>query len=90
MPMDLQLLRNKLEIADYASFITGDTLIGGQVDSVDTAIGGKLLKKTFSIEIKKDILIIEYSQHQVPLEKEFTSVNLLVDFVRKEFPIKSE
>lgn len=87
--MNIDEIKKKLEGMGYLSFISSGSLIVGQMDSYDTDLECMLLKGTFSIDVKNDRIILEYSEAAISKEKEFVSFEEFSDFIKINFPISN-
>ncbi len=86
--MDLEKIKIEVESLGYASFITSNSLTVGQEDGYDSQLNCRLLKNSFGVEIRKDLIIVDYAIGQIPVEKKFKTIEELIKFVRQVFPIE--
>ena len=64
-------------------------LVVGQKTDFDKKLGVNILKNSFSIHFPKEgKYLVEYFVGQMPKEKQFTSDEDLLDFIKQEFPAK--
>ncbi|NML70851.1 hypothetical protein HHL23_13760 [Chryseobacterium sp. RP-3-3] len=83
----LEKIKIEVESIGYASFISSNSLTVGQEDGYDSQLNCRLLKNTFGIEVRNNLLIVDYAIGQIPVEKEFKTIKELLKFVRQVFPI---
>ena len=86
--MNLEKIKTEVESLGYTSFIASNSLTVGQIDGHDSQLNCMLLKSTFGIEIKKKLFVVDYAIGQIPVEKEFKTIEELIDFVKEVFPIE--
>jgi hypothetical protein len=86
--MDLEKIKIEVESLGYLSFINSNSLTVGQEDGFDAQLNCKLLKNCFGIEIRNNLFIVDYAIGQIPVEKEFKTIEELLKFVRQVFPIE--
>ncbi|WP_294230347.1 hypothetical protein [uncultured Chryseobacterium sp.] len=86
--MDLEKIKTEVESLGYYSFITSNSLTVGQDDGYDSQLNCRLLKNAFGVEIRKDLIIVDYAIGQIPVEKEFKTIEELLKFVRQVFPLE--
>jgi hypothetical protein len=46
------------------------------------------MQNAFGVEIRKDLIIVDYAIGQIPVEKEFKTIEELLKFVRQVFPLE--
>ncbi len=85
--MNLENIKERLELEGYTVFISLDTLIGGEVSGRDEQLNFDLLGNTFSVEIKNNKITVDYATAQVPKEKEFTSIEDAIQFIKEVRPL---
>lgn len=87
--MNIQEIKSELETEGYLVMLSKDgLLIAGQEDGYSDILKCKMMKNTFGVEIRKDLIIIDYAIGQIPVEKEFKTIEELLKFVRQVFPIE--
>lgn len=87
--MNINLIKEKLESIGYLTILdkTGFLIVGQ--DSGDISeLGWKLLKETFGVKSKDNKIILDYAIGQIPVEKEFTTIEAMLDFVKEVFLIE--
>ncbi len=88
--MKIEEIKTELETEGYTVITLNDgSLTIGQIDGFDKELGLKMLKNAFGIYIKNNNAIIDYAIGQIPIEKEFGTIEELLDFIREVFPIES-
>jgi hypothetical protein len=85
--MNLENIKEKLELEGYTAFISQNTLIGGEINGRDEQLEFDLLGNTFSLEIKNHKIIVDYSLAQTPKEKEFTNLEEAINFIKEARPL---
>lgn len=87
--MNLKKIKTELEAEGYLAMLSkNELLIVGQEDGVDKELGWKMMKNAFGVEIRKDLIIVDYAIGQIPVEKEFKTIEELLKFVRQVFPLE--
>lgn len=84
--MNLEIIKERLESEGYTTFITLDTLIGGNINGRDEQLNLDLLDNTFSLEIKNSKIIVDYADAQVSKEKVFSNIEEAVNFIKEVRP----
>jgi len=80
--MNLEDIKERLELEGYIVFISSNTLIGGELSGRDEQLNIDLLGNTFSVEVKNNNIMVDYATAQVPKEKEFISLEDAVNFIK--------
>lgn len=87
--MDINVIKEKLQTVGYLTILdkTG-LLIVGQDSGDISELGWKTLKKTFGLQIKKNNIILKYAIGNIPIEKEFATIESILDYIKEVFPIE--
>lgn len=87
--MKIEEIKTGLETEGYSVMLLKDaSLTVGQENGVDKELGLKMLKNAFGVEIRKDLINVDYAIGQIPVEKEFKTIEELLKFVRQVFPLE--
>lgn len=83
--MDLTEIEIRLKERNYFTLIRNNIIIGGtNLEPVDDIIS--VYQNRFEITIDQDILILEYLDSQISINKTFTSLDNLISFITQKFP----
>ncbi len=85
--MDLNLIKQSLEEIGYFCFINDNILVSGTSKDYDEQTGIYAYQNTVGIKIKNDKIIVDYTPAQIPKEKEFTSIEDVVEFIKEVRPL---
>ncbi|WP_294301431.1 hypothetical protein [uncultured Chryseobacterium sp.] len=87
--MKIEEIKAKLEVEGYSVMLMKDaSLTVGQKNGHDKELGLIMLKNAFGVEIKKDLIKVDYAIGQIPIEKEFKTIEEVLKFVRQVFPLE--
>ncbi|WP_288461337.1 hypothetical protein [uncultured Chryseobacterium sp.] len=67
---------------------TTNLLIVGNAYETDSSTGIGTLNNLFGVEIRNNFFIVDYAIGQIPIEKEFKTIEELLKFVRQVFPLE--
>jgi len=84
----MENLKMKLQELEYYVIDRSNKLIVAKEATYDESFGGDILHgyfETYYLENKK--FKINYLLGQIPVEKEFNTIEELIDFVKEVFPI---
>ena len=85
--MNLNNLKQKLNITGYHCFIRDNYLIVGTSKKYEDDLGFYTVQDTVGVEIRNGKIIIDYTPAQIPKEKEFSSINEAVNFIKAVRPL---
>ncbi|WP_294301427.1 hypothetical protein [uncultured Chryseobacterium sp.] len=87
--MRIQEIKKDLENEGYATFLLKDfSLTVGQKSEYNKKLSFNIMQSAFGVEIRKDLIIVDYAIGQIPVEKEFKTIEELLKFVRQVFPLE--
>ncbi|NML70849.1 hypothetical protein HHL23_13750 [Chryseobacterium sp. RP-3-3] len=87
--MKIEEIKTRLEAEGYSVMLLKDaSLTVGQDDGYDKELGLKMLKNAFGVELKSDLIVADYAIGQIPIEKEFKTIEEFLKFVRQVFPLE--
>ncbi|MDE5438012.1 hypothetical protein KRE40_07815 [Elizabethkingia meningoseptica] len=84
--MNIKKIINKLSEEGYSPYL--QEKLGIIFNSIDDDKGNPRVDSVSQIRIEKEKIIIQYPLGQIPVEKEFKTVEELLKFVRQVFPIE--
>ncbi|MDQ1856766.1 hypothetical protein [Chryseobacterium sp. WLY505] len=83
--MNIKEIINKLSDEGYNPYL--QEKLGIIFNSIDDNKGNPKVNSVSQIRIEKEKIIIQYPLGQIPVEKEFKTIEELLKFVRQVFPI---
>lgn len=84
--MNIKEIINKLSEQGYNPYL--QERLGIIFNSIDDSKGNPKVNSISQIRIEKEKIIIQYPLGQIPIEKEFKTIEELLKFVRQVFPIE--
>ncbi|HBV14051.1 hypothetical protein [Chryseobacterium carnipullorum] len=83
--MDIKEIINKLSEEGYNPYL--QERLGIIFNSIDDNKGNPKVNSVSQIRIEKGKIIIQYPLGQIPVEKEFITIEELLKFIRQVFPL---
>lgn len=86
----MEEIKKHLELIGYSTILykTTNLLIVGNGYETDSDTGIGTLNNLFGVEMKNNLFIVDYAIGQIPVEKEFKTIEEVLKFVKEVFPIK--
>ncbi|PRB06546.1 hypothetical protein CQ046_00160 [Chryseobacterium sp. MYb7] len=84
--MNIKEIINKLSDEGYNPYL--QEKLGIIFNSIDDNKGNPKVNSVSQIRIEKEKIIIQYPLGQIPVEKEFKTIDELLKFIRQVFPIE--
>ena len=84
--MNIKEIINKLSEEGYNPYL--QERLGIIFNSIDDSKGNPKVNSISQIRIEKEKIIIQYPLGQIPVEKEFKTIEELLKFIRQVFPIE--
>lgn len=85
--MDLNNLKKELDTIGYNCFIKDGNLVIGTSKKYDDDLGFYIIQNTLGIEIKYGKILVDYTSAQISKEKEFSSIDEAVNFIKTVRPL---
>lgn len=83
--MDLKEIQKEIEKSGFSTSIKEDVLICGKNPQTDPHTGIKTTDTAFGISVRGTEAVLKYFCGQIAQENKFRSVNLLIEYVGKNF-----
>lgn len=84
--MSINQLLKELQELGYNPYL--QERLGIIFNSIDDNKGNPKVNSVSQIRIEKEKIIIQYPLGQIPVEKEFKTIDELLKFIRQVFPIE--
>lgn len=84
--MNIKEIINRLSEEGYNPYL--QERLGIIFNSIDDKKGNPKVNSISQIRIEKEKIIIQYPLGQIPVEKEFKTIEELLKFIRQVFPIE--
>jgi hypothetical protein len=84
--MNIKEIINKLSDEGYNPYL--QEKLGIIFNSIDDNKGNPKVNSVSQIRIETEKIIIQYPLGQIPVEKEFKTIDELLKFIRQVFPIE--
>lgn len=84
--MNIKEIINRLSEEGYNPYL--QERLGIIFNSIDDNKGNPKVNSISQIRIEKEKIIIQYPLGQIPVEKEFKTIEELLKFVRQVFPLE--
>ena len=85
--MDLKKIKKELEKYDFVSYIKENIIFAGKKGEPDKELGIETMINAFRVFVENEVIILEYSYGQLPIKKEYNSVEELIVEIKKNFPL---
>ena len=80
--MDLYNIKEKLEQEGYNCLISNSRLIAGKLEIFDDSTGWGSIKNAIGVELKDNIIVVDYTPAQIHKEETFMTINEAIAFIR--------
>lgn len=87
--MNLDLIKERLEQVGYYCFINDNILVSGTSIDYDEQTGISAYQNVVGLEIRDSKIVVDYTPAQIPKEKEFTSIEAAVEFIKEVIPLQT-
>lgn len=84
--MNIKEIINKLSEEGYNPYL--QERLGIIFNSIDDNKGNPKVNSISQIRIEKEKIIIQYPLGQIPVEREFKTIDELLKFIRQVFPLE--
>ncbi|CEJ67908.1 hypothetical protein BN1195_00188 [Chryseobacterium oranimense G311] len=85
--MNIKEITDKLSGEGYNPYL--QERLGIIFNSIDDSKGNPKVNSISQIRIEKEKIIIQYPLGQIPVEKEFKTIDELLKFIRQVFPLEN-